>query len=143
MKRIITKTALSVCVFFTITMLVSTIMGYVFAGPSYGLNITVSIFAATATLAVLQALWFTETVVKHLAYPLRIVGFGLSAFPPLAVCAWLSQWLPADIPGVWISFAVTYLIILAGATAAYTAYYRKVAGSYDEALKRYHNPKAQ
>ena len=34
-------------------------MGYVFAGPSYGLNLTASLFAAAIGLAALQTVWFT------------------------------------------------------------------------------------
>ena len=37
----------------------------------------------------------------------------------------------------WIAFVVIYLFILVGMTAGYTIYFKKTAGSYDDALKRY------
>lgn len=37
----------------------------------------------------------------------------------------------------WVAFVVVYLFILGGMTAGYTLYFKKTAGSYDEALERY------
>ena len=112
-------------------------MGYLFAGPSYGLNLTASLYGAAFGMAALQAIWFTGALIKKLPYPARIAGFGACLLPVLALCAWLGQWLPAEDPGAWASFVVIYLFILAGMTAGYTVYYKKTAGGYDEALARY------
>ena len=137
MKKILAQAAIAACIMFTIVMAWFTAMGYLFAGPSYGLNLTASIFGAALGMAALQALWFTSAVFKKLAYPARIAGFGACLLPVLALCAWGGQWFPADNPGAWIAFAVIYLFILAGMTAGYTVYFRKTAGSYDAALERY------
>ena len=40
MKKIIVQAASAACIMFTIVMLWFTGMGYLFAGPSYGLNLT-------------------------------------------------------------------------------------------------------
>ena len=126
MKKIIAQTATAVCIVFTVMMAWFLAMGYLFAGPSYGL-----------AMAALQAIWFTGALIKKLPYPARIAGFGACLLPVLALCAWLGQWLPAEDPGAWASFVVIYLFILAGMTAGYTVYYKKTAGGYDEALARY------
>ena len=137
MKKIVVQAASGACIMFTIVMLWFTGMGYLFAGPSYGLNLTLSVFGAAAGMAVLQALWFSEAVFKKLAYPARIAGFGACGLPALALCAWAGSWFPLDNPGAWAAFAIMYLFILAGITAGYTVYFKKTAGSYDEALERY------
>ena len=118
MKKIIAQTATAVCIVFTVMMAWFLAMGYLFAGPSYGLNLTASLYGAAFGMAALQAIWFTGALIKKL-------------------CAWLGQWLPAEDPGAWASFVVIYLFILAGMTAGYTVYYKKTAGGYDEALARY------
>ena len=43
MKKIIVQAASAACIMFTIVMLWFTGMGYLFAGPSYGLNLTMSV----------------------------------------------------------------------------------------------------
>ncbi len=123
MKKIIAQTATAVCIVFTVMMAWFLAMGYLFAGPSYGLNLTASLYGAAFGMAALQAIWFTGALIKKLPYPAR--------------SAWLGQWLPAEDPGAWASFVVIYLFILAGMTAGYTVYYKKTAGGYDEALARY------
>lgn len=137
MKNILAQTAITACIMFTIVMLWFTGMGYLFAGPSYGLNLTLSVFGAALGMAALQALWFSEAVFKKLAYPARIVGFSACLLPTLALCAWVGQWLPVDNPGAWVMFVVVYLFILAGITAGYGVYFKKTAGGYDKALERY------
>ena len=127
MKRFISKTALASCVMFSVIMAWFLVMGYLFAGPSYGLNLTASLMAASLGMAVLQTLWFSEAVFKRLAYPARIAGFGACGLPVIGACAWLGA----------AAFVVAYLLILAATSAAYALYYKKAAGSYDEALARY------
>ena len=84
MKRFISKTALASCVMFSVIMAWFLVMGYLFAGPSYGLNLTASLMAASLGMAVLQTLWFSEAVFKRLAYPARIAGFGACGLPVIA-----------------------------------------------------------
>ena len=138
MKRFISKTALASCVMFSVIMAWFLVMGYLFAGPSYGLNLTASLMAASLGMAVLQTLWFSEAVFKRLAYPARIAGFGACGLPVIGACAWLGRWMPSEVgPGGAAAFVVAYLLILAATSAAYALYYKKAAGSYDEALARY------
>ncbi len=113
MKKIIAQTATAVCIVFTVMMAWFLAMGYLFAGPSYGLNLTASLYGAAFGMAALQAIWFTGALIKKLPYPARIAGFGACLLPVLALCAWLGQWLPAEDPGAWASFVVIYLFILA------------------------------
>ncbi len=137
MKKIIAQTALSACAMFFVTMACFLVMGYLFAGPSYGLNLTASLYGMAVGLALIQTFWFTEIAFKKLPYPARIAGFGCCALPLLALCAWVGQWFPVDIPSIWILFIFIYLVILAGMTLIYSLYFKKTAGSYDKALARY------
>lgn len=137
MKRIAIQTALTICVFFTVAMIVCLVMGYIFAGPSYGLNLTASLLIATVSIGMLQAFWFTEAVLKKPAYLVRMIGFDACALPALAACAWIGAWFPPDIPLAWVEFVVIFFIISALSTIGYNAYFRRTAGSYEQALARY------
>ncbi|MEG0016006.1 MAG: hypothetical protein RR747_05445 [Gordonibacter sp.] len=137
MKELAKQTIFSICLFFTIAMTACLALGYVFAGPSYGLNLTASLLVMTLGIGVLQAFWFSGAGVKKLTYPVRIACFGATAFPVLAASAKVGAWLPEDQPGTWGMFVVIFLVILAVMTAGYTLYYCKSAGSYEAALARY------
>ncbi|MEA5019916.1 MAG: hypothetical protein VB027_06070 [Gordonibacter sp.] len=139
MKALAKQTVFSICVFFTLAMIICLALGYLFAGPSYGLNLTLSLLTITIGIGILQALWFSGAIVKKLAYPLRIACFGATALPVIASSAKIGAWLPDDQPETWGTFVLIFLVTLAAMTAAYTIYYHKTAGSYEQALTRYRN----
>lgn len=137
MSNLIKKTLVGGCVIFTCSMTIWTIFGLIFAGPEYGLLVTITLLIGCVCLAILQSFWFTNRILKRLAYPGRVLGFGLTAFVVLALCAYLGQWLPTDDLGAWGTFTLIYLAILALMTAAYTLFYRRSSRNLDEALSRY------
>lgn len=139
MKELAKQTLFTICVFFTLAMIVCLALGYTFAGPSYGLNLTTSLLIMTIGIGVLQALWFSGVVVKKLTYPTRIACFGVTAFPILVVSAHIGAWLPTDRPEAWGLFVAIFFVILALMTVGYMLYFRKTAGSYEQALVRYRN----
>lgn len=138
MKRIIVRIAVSTCVMFTVFMALLTAIALVLAGPRYGLVYTVTLMVAVFVLAVLQFIWFSDCLIKRLAYALRILGFGLCAFAALVVCALLGSWVPVDNPYAWVTFTLIYLVILGLMCIGYQVYFKKTCGSYDAALQRYH-----
>lgn len=140
MKAFLKRFALTACVMFTIFMMLSLPAAYYFAGISgadtSGLDITLSLFIACAGFSFLQGFWFSGFVIKKLAYALRLTGFAVTGAAMLFACGWFGNWFPHEIEVV-VSFIITFLAIFALATAGYGVYFKKTAGSYDEALARY------
>lgn len=132
------KTAVSACVMFTAFIAVGSLVAMAFAGPQPGLVMTWTLLLAAVAFAVLQSVWFTDRFIRNLAYPARIFGFGVTAFAVLALCAWLGGWFPMDEPWAWITFAVIYLAILAACCIGYQVYFKRTSGSFDAALRDYH-----
>lgn len=137
MRSAAKRAAVTFCVLFTVTMGLWSLAGLAFAGPEPGILYALTLLLACALLAALQMLWFSGILIRRLAYPARVLGFGATALPALVLCAWLGAWFPMGDIGPWVSFCAIYLAVLAAATAGYTIRYRRVAGSYDEALARY------
>lgn len=138
MKDFAKKIVASTCAMFTIFMTVGTIAALAFTGPQYGLVMTLTLLLASAAFALLRGVWFTDKVVRHMTYPVRILGFGVTAFFALAACAWAGSWFPADNRWAWLTFTIIYLVILAAFCGAYQIYFRKTSGSFDAALRQYH-----
>lgn len=138
MKELLKKSLTKACVMFTIFMLIGSLIAIAFTGPQQGLIMTLTLMLAAIAFAFLQSLWFTDKLIKHLTYPLRIFGFGVTAFAVLLGCAWLGSWFPMDNPGAWITFTAIYLVILVLCCIGYQIYFKRTVGSFDEALRHYH-----
>lgn len=138
MKGTFAKVATSACMIFTVTMVVWSLAGVAFAGPEYGLMVTLSLFSACVGLALLKALWFTDALIRHAAYPLRIFGFGACALGVLALAAWTGAWFPLDQPQMWLWFVIIYLAVLGICCGAYQVHFKRTVGSFDAALRAYH-----
>lgn len=138
MKDIVKKALTSACVMFTAFMLVGSLIAMGFVGPEYGLVLTFTILLASVAFSVLQALWFTDKAIKWLSYPLRILGFGITAFLVLSGCAWLGDWFPMENGWAWVTFAIIYFVILVVCCIVFQIYFRRTVGSFDAALRQYH-----
>lgn len=133
-KRIMIAT----CVMFTLFMTVGTMTAIAFIGPQYGLVMTLSLLLAAVAFSLLQALWFTDRVMHQLAYPVRIMGFGVMGFAALALCAWVGAWFPMNEIGAWALFAAIFLVTLGAFCLGYQIHFKRTTGSFDAALRAYH-----
>ena len=138
MKSITKTIALSTCLIFTLFMLLSTVVALPFTGLTYGLSITLCLFVAALAFSLLRALWFTDRLIRNLTYPGRILGFGVTAFVALAAIAWIGRWFPVDNLGAWVTFTTIYLVNLLGVCLGYQIYFKRTVGSFDAALRSYH-----
>lgn len=138
MSEFAKRIAISTCVMFTLFMTLGTVTAIAFAGLQYGLVMTLSLLLAAALFALLRALWFTDKVIRQLAYPARILGFGLTGFVALVLCAWLGAWFPMDNLGAWTTFAIIFLITLGAFCLGYQIHFKRTVGSFDAALRDYH-----
>ncbi len=132
------RIAVSACVMFTLFMAVGCMGVMAFTGPQYGLVMSLTFLLASVLFACLRGLWFTDKLISRLSYPLRILGFGVTGFLSLALCAWIGNWFPSDNPWAWMSFTVIFLVVLAAFCVGYQVYFKRTVGSFDEALRRYH-----
>ena len=55
----------------------------------------------------------------------------------LAGCAYVGTWLPTDNPWAWVSFTVTFLVILAIVTAVITRFIKRNGATYNQLLAEY------
>ena len=102
-----------------------------------GITICFSLIIASLLGGLLQQFWFSYLLLMKPSYPVRIAGFGLSYFVVLAFCASMGAWFPTKNLGAWISFTVTYLLILAIITAGSAFAFRHQGASYSERLAAY------
>jgi len=117
--------------------LVWAIVTIVAQGPDESTRYTLSIITGMLAGGIFQQLWFNYRVSSKLDYRARLLGFGFTYFAVLATCAWLGQWLPVANPWAWMSFAITYLVVLALLTLLFSRVYSRRSLSYQQALEEY------
>lgn len=136
MKKTLSHIVVRACVVFTTMMTISLIIGYIAIGSNAGLNIALSLLIASVGTAVLQGLWFSGTFIKTMRYAFRMLGFVITFFPVLFACGWLGGWFPQRPESAGL-FAIIFIILLVVISIGYGMYFKKTAGSYDQALKTY------
>ena len=129
----------TLCASFTVLMVVCMALGTVFADEESkrGIIYCGSLFGACVCTAARQFVFFTPTVIKRMAYPLRLFLFGACLYVVLAVLAVVLRWFPADMAGAWVSFTISYLVALTVATAAYAAKHKREERALNEKLNEY------
>lgn len=87
--------------------------------------------------AILQIVFFTPACIKKMSYGARVAAFGICLFVPLAIIAAVFDWFPADNTLAWVSFAITYIVILVAMTVIFTLIYRRKIAKLNEGLARF------
>ncbi|WP_165044252.1 DUF3021 family protein [Adlercreutzia sp. ZJ138] len=135
-----TRTLLATfCVTFTVTMVVCLVFGTLFADEESKQSIMYSwsVLGVCACVAVLQFVFFTPTLIKQMAYPTRLLLFGVCLYVVLAALAVVMSWLPTEMVGARVTFTVMYLIILVVATALFAVKHRHEERILNERLCEY------
>lgn len=127
------------CIAFTIFMLMSMVFGMIFADEQakQGILYCWTIAGAMLAAVIMQLVFFTPFVIRKMSYALRAVLFGVCFYGVLAALAVAFDWFPADMPEAWISFTITYLVILALLTVVFTSFYRREMKQLNEKLAEY------
>lgn len=130
---------LTLCVGFTVIMVVCLTYGVIFAEGEARESVLYcwSIFGACALAAVLQFVFFTPTVIKRAGYPLRVAGFGACLYGVLVMLAVAMNWFPLDMLGAWASFTLSYLVALAIAAAFFAIRQKRESRELNKRLSEY------
>ena len=129
----------TLCISFTTIMVVSLAIVTIFATDEARQEIMWcwSLFGSCVCAAALQFVFFTPTVIKRMAYPLRLFLFGICLYAVLAALAVAMSWFPTGMAGAWVTFTVIYLVMLAAATAMFAVERRLEERKLNEGLSEY------
>ncbi len=104
---VLSGVAVRVCVIFTVSCVVALAVGTLVADGSVGYGW--SLLGASAIAAALQAVFFTDVLIRGVSYPVRVLLFGVGFYGLLAWVAVTCRWFPVDRPGAWLIFTAFYL----------------------------------
>ena len=139
MKRFLTGVAewkTGACLMYTgSTILYMAVLYFLQAQPELGFLF--SLLLASALGSFIQYLAFTDRVIPHLRYSLRMLLFVGLFFPMLTACAFLFQWFPMEQVGSWLIFILIFLAIFLAMSAGFEVYFRLTGRKYDGILGQY------
>ena len=72
-----------------------------------------------------------------MAYPARLVLFGVCLYAALCALAFIFAWIPANSPGAWVTFTVVYLAILTVLTLVFNAKLSRETRKLNDRLAEY------
>lgn len=129
----------SICIGFTVAMIAFLALGTCFADDAakQGIYYCWSILAACVAASALQLVFFTPAVIRRMAYPARLVLFGVCLYAVLCALAFIFAWVPASSPGAWVTFTVVYLAILAVLTLVFNAKLSRETRELNDRLAEY------
>ncbi len=124
---------------FTLFMLFSMIFGMIYADEEAktGIMYCWTIAGVMLVAVILQLIFFTPLVIKRLNYGFRIALFGACFFVVLTPLAIVFDWFPANLPGAWLIWTITYLVILALFSLVFTCIYNRESKRLNEKLEHY------
>lgn len=129
----------SICIGFTVAMIAFLALGTCFAydAAKQGIYYCWSILAACVAAPALQLVFFTPTVIRRMAYPARLVLFGVCLYAALCALAFILGWFPVSDPGAWVTFTIVYLAILAVLTLVFNAKLSRETRELNDRLAQY------
>lgn len=129
----------SICIGFTVAMIALLTWGTCFADDAakQGIYYCWSILAVCVAAPALQLVFFAPVVIRRMAYPARLALFGVCLYAALCTLAVFFGWLPASNPGVWVTFTVVYLAILAVLTLAFNVKLSRETRELNDRLAEY------
>ena len=130
---------------FTLFMLFSIFFGMIYADEEAraGIMCCWTIAGAMLLAVVLQLVFFTPLLIRRLNYGARIALFGVCFHAVLTPLAIAFGWFPAELPGAWLIWNVTYVVILALSSLLFTGLYRRETKLLNKQLERYKSETAK
>lgn len=93
--------------------------------------------------SLLQAVCFSDWIIRKMRYTWRSVLFVLLFLPTLALAAWKMEWFPTEKAGAWAIFIGMFFLIFIVMTIGFDIYFRITGRKYDGMIGQYRKEKEE
>ena len=133
----------SVCMTFTAAMFLYLFFSLVFGNHQVSTALLWTLFWASAAAALIQAVCFSDWIIKKLRYTLRSLLFVALFLPTLTLLAWKGEWFPMEQAGAWAMFIGMFFLIFIVMTIGFDIYFRITGRKYDGMIGQYRREKEE
>lgn len=131
----------SACMMFTAAVFIYLFFCLIYDTREVSTSLLWGLFWVCAAGSLIQAVCFSEWIIKKMRYTWRSVLFVALFLPLLSLAAWLMDWFPTDIPGAWAIFVGIFFLIFIVMTVGFDIYFRVTGRKYDGLIGQYRKQK--
>lgn len=133
----------SACMIFTASMFFYLFFSWIFDNHEVSTTLLWTLFWASAGASLIQAVCFSNWIIKKMRYTWRSILFVVLFLPALMLAAWKGEWFPMDQVGAWAMFIGMFFLIFIAMTIGFDIYFRITGRKYDGMLGRYRKEKEE
>ena len=132
---------LSACATFTAAMFSYLCVCLFYNNREVSTTLLWGLFWISAAGALIQAVCFSDWVIKKMRYMWRSLLFVLLFLPVMSLTAWKTEWFPADQAGAWCTFIGIFFLIFLVMTIGFDIYFQVTGRKYDGLIGQYRKKK--
>lgn len=134
---------MSACAIFTAAMFIYLCFCLVYNTQEVSTAMLWGLFWVCAAGSLIQAVCYSDWIIKKLRYTLRSLLFVLLFLPVLSFAAWKLNWFPMDHEGAWLLFIGIYFVIFVVMTVGFDIYFQATGRKYDGLIGQYRKKKEE
>ena len=132
---------LSACAMFTAAMFLYLCFCLVYDNREVSTALLWGLFWVSVAGALIQAVCFSDWIIKKMRYTWRSLLFVLLFLPVMSLAAWKTEWFPADRTGAWGMFIGIFFLIFLVMTIGFDIYFQVTGRKYDGLIGQYRKKK--
>ncbi len=132
---------MSACAMFTAAMFIYLFFCLVYDTREVSTAMLWGLFWVSAAGSLIQAVCFSDWLIKKLRYTWRSLLFVVLFLPVLAFGAWKLEWFPMDRTGAWAMFIGIFFLIFLLMTVGFDIYFQVTGRKYDGLIGQYRKQK--
>ena len=131
----------SACMIFTAAMFFYLFFSLIFDNHEVSTSLLWTLFWASAAASLIQAVCFSDWIIRKMRYTWRSLLFVALFLPTLILIAWKGQWFPMEEVGAWATFIGMFFLTFVVMTIGFDIYFRITGRKYDGMIGRYRKEK--
>lgn len=133
----------SACMIYTAAMFFYLFFSWVFDNRTVSTTMLWTLFWASAGASLIQAVCFSDWIIKKLRYTWRSLLFVALFLPTLILIAWKGEWFPMEQTGAWAMFIGMFFLIFIVMAVGFDIYFRITGRKYDGMIGQYRKEKEE
>ncbi len=139
--RGVVKWKTAACMMFTAAIFIYLFFCLIYDTKEVSTAILWGMFWVCAAGSLIQAVCFSDWIIKKMRYTWRSVLFVALFLPLLALAAWKMDWFPTEQAGSWAIFIGMFFLIFIVMTVGFDIYFRITGRKYDGLIGQYRKEK--
>ncbi len=134
---------MSACALFTATVFIYLFFCLIYDNREVSTAMLWGLFWVSVAGSLIQAVCFSDWIIKKMRYTWRSLLFVLLFLPVLSFAAWKAEWFPADRTGAWVMFIGIFFLIFLVMTVGFDIYFQVTGRKYDGLIGQYRKKKEE